>query len=82
MLCDLCSSLRAEGKSILCDECAANTSPAVEVGVERRTIDELFESPTPLSIVAAHRVTDGYSLELSDGRTLFLSSSLLTSAGV
>lgn len=81
-LCDACAAvmeaaiLHGDANVVLCDSCLASVKP-VEIGVERRTVDELFESPAPISIVGVEPVTDGYSLTLSDGRTLFLPLSML-----
>lgn len=57
----------------------------MEFGVERSAEVEILESsdeflPTPIGITAVSRVTDGYSLELSDGRTLFLAQTALDAA--
>ena len=85
-LCDACATLMEQAIAddlegvVLCSDCrdrlGVDEAP-VEIGVDRRSVDELFESPAPLSIVGVEPVTDGYSLTLSDGRTLFLALSML-----
>jgi len=92
-LCDACAAvmeaaiLHGDVGVILCDSCLASvhsggdfddgvTAP-VEIGAERRTVDEMFETPAVLEIVAARPVTNGYWLTLNDGRALFLSLALL-----
>lgn len=50
----------------------------VELGVTRTAEVELL--PPPIHAIDAHRVTDGFSVELDDGRTLFVPQSMLDAA--